>query len=175
MVGLHCQLLAQVITVAVILCKYSRQMESIANRINVDNTNQIGFVTPGIVTYVYESTHACVCVCVCVGGCVCVYVCVCVGVCVYVCVCVCVRVCVCVCAPSPLDTACLQVEQVPTQIALHTVTNPQFRIASAQTRYVFKRWFEAQQGDVVLASPETAALRIFRCCAHDAVLEQRRR
>ena len=161
MVGLHCQLLAQVITVAVILCKYSRQMESIANRINVDNTNQIGFVTPGIVTYVYESTHACVCVCV--------------GVCVYVCVCVCVRVCVCVCAPSPLDTACLQVEQVPTQIALHTVTNPQFRIASAQTRYVFKRWFEAQQGDVVLASHETAALRIFRCCAHDAVLEQRRR
>ena len=161
MVGLHCQLLAQVITVAVILCKYSRQMESIANRINVDNTNQIGFVTPGIVTYVYESTHACVCVCV--------------GVCVYVCVCVCACVCVCVCAPSPLDTACLQVEQVPTQIALHTVTNPQFRIASAQTRYVFKRWFEAQQGDVVLASPETAALRIFRCCAHDAVLEQRRR
>ena len=153
MVGLHCQLLAQVITVAVILCKYSRQMESIANRINVDNTNQIGFVTPGIVTYVYESTHACV----------------------YVCVGVCVRVCVCVCAPSPLDTACLQVEQVPTQIALHTVTNPQFRIASAQTRYAFKRWFEAQQGDVVLASPETAALRIFRCCAHDAVLEQRRR
>ena len=87
MVGLHCQLLAQVITVAVILCKYSRQMESIANRINVDNTNQIGVVTPGIVTYVYESTHACVCVCVCVWGCVCMYV----WVCVCVCVCVCVR------------------------------------------------------------------------------------
>ena len=29
--------------------------------------------------------------------------------------------------------------------------------------------------EIVLASPETAALRIFRCCAHDAVLEQRHR
>ena len=70
MVGLHCQLLAQVITVAVILCKYSRQMELIANRSDVNNTNQMVLVTPGSVTYVDESPHECVCVCGCVGVCV---------------------------------------------------------------------------------------------------------